>query len=198
MGSAAVIMITLSAGGSSSAFSSALAATSVPSWGISRSASPTMNTFRFPIAGVSASRLSRRRTDATGWLASPAIGAYNGCSRRAAISSAKASATRSTCFSASPVAVPPRLLSSTGTNQCTSGCCSETTSRHDRHGPHGSWPGASQWISWASHSARRCFPTPRGPASRSACGSFPEAWAPASLVLTLSCPMRGGKGMGGI
>src|SRR6266568_2897093 len=52
LGSAAVMMIVESAGGSSSAFNSAFAATSVPSCGISRSASPTMNTLRVPIAGV--------------------------------------------------------------------------------------------------------------------------------------------------
>ena len=66
LGSAAVTMITESAGGSSSALSSALAATSVPNCGIRRSASPTMKTLRLPIAGVSASRLSNNRTAAIG------------------------------------------------------------------------------------------------------------------------------------
>src|SRR6266566_32052 len=50
-------------------------------------------------------------------------------------------------------------------------------------------------MNWASHNARRCLPTPLGPANSIACGSRRELWAPASLVLTPSCPIKGGKGM---
>src|SRR5438552_2715741 len=57
LGSAAVVMMIESAGGSSSAFKSAFAATSVPSCGMSRSASPRMKTLRVPVAGVFARRL---------------------------------------------------------------------------------------------------------------------------------------------
>src|SRR5437879_2935562 len=70
-GADVVSTITVSAGGSSSALSRALAAASAPIWGTRRSASPTMKTLCCPNAGVSASRRNSSRTDAIPWLASP-------------------------------------------------------------------------------------------------------------------------------
>src|SRR6058998_2133003 len=72
-GSDVVSTITVSAGGSSSALSRALAAASAPIWGTRRSASPTMKTLCCPNAGVSASRRNSSRTDAIPWLASHGI-----------------------------------------------------------------------------------------------------------------------------
>src|SRR5882724_7427429 len=185
-GAAVVRMNTVSAGGSSNAFSNALAAASAPVWGTRRSASPIKNTLRRLSAGVSARRRSNSRTAAIPWLANPEGGSYSGCSRRAAISSPNASATSSTCLSASP----PFLEGSSGTNQCTSGCDRLSTSLQCWHFPQPS-PAivrescgvpcpASHTSACASQSARRCFPTPGGPSSRRACGNRPEAIAPAS------------------
>ena len=197
-GSDVVSTITVSAGGSSSALSRALAAASAPIWGTRRSASPTMKTLCCPNAGVSASRRNSSRTDAIPWLASPDGGSYNGCPRRAAISSASASATRSSCLSASA----PFFESSTGTNQCTSGCDRLVTSLQAWHCPHGSpvrcslaSPRPRHNSVCASHRPRRCFPTPRGPSNRSPCGNRPEAMAPTSRLRIPSWPYRGGIGM---
>ena len=134
-----------------------------------------MNTFRLAMAGVSASRRNSRRTDAIGWLASPLGGPYSGCSRRAAISSASASAARSTCFSASA----PFLLSSIGTNQCTSGCCNDCTRRQVgiRRMARGHCRGRLKLEAWGPE--RQRFAPPRGPARRMACGSSPAATGPA-------------------
>ena len=197
----AVSTNTVLAGGSSSALSSAFAAASAPTWGTSRSASPITNTLREPIAGLSARRRSSRRTAAIPWLARPDGASYNGCSRRAAISAASASSTTSTCLSASPLF----FVSSSGTNQCTSGCERFRTSLHGWHSPHPSRasapafpPARSHTRACASHNARRCFPTPRGPSNRSACGNRPEAMAPTSRFRVPSWPYRGGIGMAGI
>src|SRR5216684_2435681 len=131
-GAAVVRMSTVSAGGSSNALSNALAAASAPVWGTRRSASPIKNTFRRLSAGVSTRRRSNSRTAAIPWLANPEGGSYSGCRRRAAISSPNASSTSSTCLSASP----PFLESSSGTNQCTSGCDRLRTSLQCWHFPH--------------------------------------------------------------
>ena len=63
-GAAVVSTKTVSAGGSSSALSNAVAAASAPVCGTNRSALPITNTLRRPSAGLSARRRNRSRTAA--------------------------------------------------------------------------------------------------------------------------------------
>src|SRR2546430_12583453 len=48
---------------------------------------------------------------------------------------------------------------------------------------------------WGTHRGSRCSPPPLGPANSFVWGSRGEVGAPASLVLTPSCPTKGGKAM---
>ena len=178
-GSAVVSRKYVCGGGSSSSLSRALAASGLDSWGTSRSASPITNTLGPPSTDFMLARRSISRALATPWIAIPSGTVQSGCSRRSAITSPRRSPASSTCLSGSPA-----FGRGIGTNQCTSGCASPRTRRHGPQDPQGraaapaSGPpsrspalaGPSHTNACATQSAKRCLPTPWGPARSTVCG----------------------------